>query len=82
MSQGVEESYHRGVICLFCGKSTRLPAHAERRRSASPSESTFRASIIRCHLCGREALYLPEEMVDLQEMRNSPNLRARAVGLP
>ncbi len=66
MSQGVEESYHKGVICLFCGKSTHVPPQVERRRSANPPESGSRVSIIRCHLCGKESLYLPDEIVDVQ----------------
>ena len=82
MSQGVEETYHEGVVCLFCGKSTHLSAQAERRRSANPSESSYRASIIRCHLCGKEALYLPEEIIDFQEAQNAANLKARAAGMP
>jgi hypothetical protein len=66
MTHRVEESNHKGVICLFCGKSTHLPPQVERRLSASPAESAYRPSILRCDLCGKEALYLPEEIVDLQ----------------
>ena len=82
MSQGVQGGSHRGVICLFCGKPTLLPALTERRPSANRVEPGSRASIIRCHLCSKEALYLPEEIVDLQELRTSSNAKARAVGLP
>jgi hypothetical protein len=63
MDQTIANSSHKGVICLFCGQSTSLSVQAELRRSASPSE--YRASIVRCHLCGKEALYLPDEIVDL-----------------
>jgi len=82
MSQGVEETYHKGVVCLFCGKSTHLSAQAERRRSANPSEASYQVSIIRCHLCGKEAIYLPGEIVDLQESLTTTELKARAAGLP
>jgi len=82
MTQSLQVNHQKGVICLFCGQSTRLPAPAESRRLANPIESGLRASIIRCHLCGKEALYLSEEIVDFQDVPNTPNLRARAAGLP
>jgi hypothetical protein len=66
MTDRVEESHHKGVICLFCGKSTSLSAQAEQRCSADPSWLAHRASLVRCHLCGKETLYLPEEIVDFQ----------------
>jgi hypothetical protein len=78
----VDETYQKGVVCLFCGKSTHLSAQAERRHSADPSVSGYRASIIRCHLCGKEALYLPEEIMDFQKAQSSASLKARAAGLP
>jgi len=68
-----EESYHNGVICLFCGKVNMLPAQAERRQFASPAESGLRASIVRCDLCSKEALYLFEEIVDFQECETLHN---------
>ena len=64
MNQTIENTGHKGVICLFCGRSTSLSAQAEQRHSANRSE--FRASIVRCHQCGKEALYLSDEIVDLQ----------------
>jgi hypothetical protein len=64
MSQSIANAGHKGVICLFCGQSTSLSAQAEMRHSANPGE--HRASIVRCHQCGKEALYLADEIVDLQ----------------
>jgi ribosomal protein S27AE len=54
----------KGVICLFCGRSTFLSAHAEQRHVTHPEEHL--TSLVRCHRCGKEALYLPQEIVDLQ----------------
>jgi hypothetical protein len=64
MNQTIENTGHKGVICLFCGNATSLSVQAEQRRSANPGQ--YRASIVRCHQCGKEALYLPDEIVDLQ----------------
>lgn len=64
MSQTIERTSHKGVICLFCGKSNTLSAVAEQRHMARPDESL--ASIVRCHVCGKEALYLKQEIVDFQ----------------
>jgi hypothetical protein len=64
MSQTITNPCHKGVICLFCGLSTSLSTQAEERRSAHPEE--YRASIVRCHRCGKEAMYLSYEIVDLQ----------------
>jgi hypothetical protein len=63
MKQDADEGTQKGVFCLFCGQSTSLPTPVERRQSAEPGS---RASIVRCRLCGKEALYLPEEIVDFQ----------------
>lgn len=54
----------KGVICVFCGLSTELPTETKERRSAHPDD--HRASLIRCCTCGKEALYLAEEIVDLR----------------
>jgi hypothetical protein len=64
MNQTIENTRHKGVICLFCGESTSLSNQAVQRHSANPHE--LRAWIVRCHRCCKEALYLPDEIVDLQ----------------
>jgi hypothetical protein len=64
MSESFQNTPHKGVICLFCGESTSLSAQAEHRHAANPQE--LRALIVRCHRCCKEALYLPEEIVDFQ----------------
>jgi hypothetical protein len=66
MKQNIEEGATKGVVCLFCGQSTSLPAPLEWRRYERAAELGCGASIVRCHFCVKEALYLPEEIVDLQ----------------
>ena len=64
MTQTIANKSRKGVICLFCGMSTSLSPQAERRYTAHPGE--YRASIVRCRQCGKEAMYLPDEIVDFQ----------------
>lgn len=66
MSQSIAEGSTKGVICLFCGQSNSLRAPIEWRRPEHAAELGSRVSIVRCHVCGKEALYLPEEIVDFQ----------------
>jgi hypothetical protein len=55
------EDNSRGVSCLFCGNYTPLPVQTQ-QRFANNEESGFKGSIIRCQSCGKEALYLAEEI--------------------
>ena len=64
MNQMFSNTSRKGVICLFCGQSTSLSAQAEQRHSEHPDEC--RASIVRCRQCGKEAMYLSDEIVDFQ----------------
>ena len=64
MNQTLSHINHKGVICLFCGNSTSLSPQAEQRHSTRSGEA--RASIVRCHQCGKEAMYLPYEIVDVE----------------
>jgi hypothetical protein len=46
------------VVCLFCGMHTPAPPPKAARRSARrAADATFRVSIIRCQVCGKEAPY-------------------------
>jgi hypothetical protein len=46
------------VTCLFCGSRTPVPAAKPARRSANrTTDANFRVSIIRCHICEKEAPY-------------------------
>jgi hypothetical protein len=61
-SRVVQDSGHRaiGVVCLHCGASIPLagPAHG--------ACLTKRVRLVWCHICGREAPYRPEDVVDIQ----------------
>ena len=58
----VQES-PREVACMFCGTQTPAPAPKPAKRAARSAHSAnFRVSIVRCHLCGKEAPYqFPQE---------------------
>jgi len=46
------------VVCLFCGSRTPAPAPKPARRSARRvADANFRVSLVRCHVCGKEAPY-------------------------
>jgi hypothetical protein len=54
----VEENPTTEVVCMFCGMRTPAPAPKPARRSANRvAPANFRVSIIRCHICGKEAPY-------------------------
>jgi hypothetical protein len=79
MSQAAPQHQLKGVICLFCGKPTQLPTPSEAARAANLADPGHRAAIIRCLQCGREARYLPEEILVFQDAQDCANHRARAV---
>jgi hypothetical protein len=64
MNLTISNGRHKGVICLFCGQSTAISTRAEERCSANPEDHPV--SIVRCHQCGKESIYLSTEIVDLQ----------------
>ena len=53
----------RGVVCLFCGAHTALPAVSERSNSKEYPAPPTSVALVRCHLCLREAAYRAEEIV-------------------
>jgi hypothetical protein len=54
----VQENPAAEVVCLFCGMRTPVPASRPAWRSANRvAPANFRVSIIRCHICGKEAPY-------------------------
>jgi len=66
MNSGLQQKHHKKVICLFCGTRTAVPVQTE-LRCEHPLEFDGHLSIIRCHLCGKEAVYRFEEIFDFQE---------------
>lgn len=55
------------VVCLFCGTSTFVPASASRDSSTEPDSATG-ITLIRCHVCRKEAPYSASEIFRLQEV--------------
>jgi hypothetical protein len=58
-----------GVVCLYCGKKMAITAPARRAVAAGAGTSSgSRVSIVRCSACGKEASYLPSEIVNLENL--------------
>jgi hypothetical protein len=68
------------VVCLFCGTRTFVPS-SEARYSASQSDSGAGITLIRCHVCCKEAPYSASEIFQLPEVSlPGDNSRSRAAG--
>ena len=65
MTEQAKESGN-GVVCLYCGQKMAVKLSA--RRAAAGSAATSRVSIVRCGSCGKEASYLPSEIVHLENL--------------
>jgi len=69
------------VVCLFCGTRTFVPASPARDIINQP-DSGPGITIVRCHLCRKEAPYAASEIFLAQEVPLSDsNSRSRAAGL-
>ena len=69
------------VICLFCGTRTFVPAFPARDIVNQP-DSGPGVSLIRCHVCRKEAPYAASEIFLTQEVPlPDGNSRTRAAGL-
>jgi len=69
------------VVCLFCGARTFVPVSAT-RDMLNELDSGPSISIIRCHVCCKEAPYSASEIFLTQEVPLSEaNSRSRAAGL-
>lgn len=56
------------VTCLFCGSRTPAPAPKPARRSArKAADAKFRVSLVRCHVCLKEAPYQFSAFDDYQD---------------
>jgi hypothetical protein len=64
----LQENPATEVVCLFCGTHTPAPAPKPARRSTRRvADKNFRVSLVRCHVCLKEAPYqfsAPEEYGD------------------
>jgi hypothetical protein len=69
------------VVCLFCGTSTFVPASLARYSASEPGSGTG-ITLVRCHVCCKEAPYSASEIFLLPEVPLAEgNSRSRSVGL-
>ena len=69
------------VVCLFCGARTFVPAYPARHILNQP-DSGPGITIVRCHVCRKEAPYAASEIFLTPEAALSDgNSRSRAAGL-
>jgi hypothetical protein len=78
MTQQQRNEGARVVVCLFCGTHAFVPFSAA--REAADYDSGAGITLVRCHVCRKEAPYGASEIFVSQE---SPlgTLRSRAAGL-
>lgn len=81
MAQKLRNESGRVVVCLFCGTRTVVPA-SQARDAVSEPTSGAGITIVRCHLCRKEAPYAASEIFRNQDVSLSDdNSRSRAAGL-
>lgn len=69
------------VVCLFCGSSTLVPA-SPTRASYNEVDLGPGITLVRCHVCRKEAPYSASEIFSTQDISLSDDsARARAAGL-
>ncbi len=81
MTQKRRSESDRVVVCLFCGTRTFVP-FSPARDIASQSDSWPGVTLVRCHLCRKEAPYSASEIFLTQDgPLSADNSRSRAAGL-
>lgn len=81
MTQKPRSQSARVVVCLFCGTRTFVPPSLA-RDTAKPLESSPGITIVRCHVCWKEAPYSASEIFLTQEAPlPDANARSRAAGI-
>lgn len=81
MTRKSQSEDSRAVVCLFCGTRTYVPASPSRDASAE-ADSSGGISIVRCHVCHKEAPYAASEMIPKRASDLADNnVRSRAAGL-
>ena len=80
MAQNSQDESGRAVVCLFCGTRTVVPVSPS--RDAAGEADAGGISIVRCHVCHKEAPYAASEMTPgrVSGLAGS-NVRSRAAGL-
>jgi hypothetical protein len=67
MVEGLDR-HRKAVVCFFCGLNNLLPAPSSHERASRVfTDSHSGLSIVRCHGCGKEAIYLAAEFIQLKE---------------
>jgi len=70
LRQDTETATRSGVVCIFCGLPTPARASSEgafATHAPRPRPNT-RVSLVRCEVCGKEALYHAEEITEFGEI--------------
>jgi hypothetical protein len=81
MVQELRNESGRVVVCLFCGTRTFVPASPARDTLNLPDSGPW-VTIVRCHLCRKEAPYSASEIFPNQDVSlRGENSRSRAAGL-
>ena len=81
MVQKVRNESGRVVVCLFCGTHTFVPASPARDTVHLPDFGPG-VTLVRCHVCGKEAPYSASEIFRNQDVSLADdNSRSRAAGL-
>jgi hypothetical protein len=81
MTQKLRNESSRVVVCLFCGTRTFVPASPARDTAHLP-DSGPGVTLVRCHICCKEAPYSASEIFLNQEVpRYEGGVRSRAAGL-
>jgi len=81
MVQKLRNESHRVVVCLFCGTRTFVPASAARDTVSLPKSGPG-VTLVRCHLCCKEAPYSASEIFLNPEVSlPGGNSRSRAAGI-
>jgi hypothetical protein len=69
------------VVCLFCGSRTFVPVSPAREFASQPDFGSG-ITLVRCHVCRKEAPYSASEIFLLQEVPlPDGSARSRAAGL-
>ena len=80
MVQKLRNESGRVVVCLFCGTRTFVPASSA--RDTFTPDAGPGVTIVRCHLCCKEAPYAASEIFRNQDVSlRGDNSRSRAAGL-
>ncbi len=81
MVQKLRNESGRVVVCLFCGTRTFVPASSARDTFHLP-DSGPGVTLVRCHVCGKEAPYSASEIFQNQDVALADgDARSRAAGL-